>query len=272
MSRKGLLIALAIAAVVGIVLALYPKLDILLEHPFFDPSRDPTGMGFWLRFDKVLNRLRDLGRMIVTLTVAPAVLAIVVKLVWPRWPMLIPGRAAALLVYTLVLGPGVFTNLILKEHWGRPRPVDVTDFNGQRTFMPWWDPRGACPENCSFVAGEPSGAFWTLAAAAIAPPAWRPLAYAAALAFGCAIGVIRMAGGGHFFSDVVFAGVFNFLIVWIVYGVMYRWWPGFTDRTVERHIEWFRGLFLGAQPQTISSAQAPPAAASSVPVTTREGE
>jgi membrane-associated phospholipid phosphatase len=29
--------------------------------------------------------------------------------------------------------------------------------------------------------------------------------------------------GGHFFSDVVFAIVFTFLIVWCVHGFLYRW-------------------------------------------------
>ena len=39
---------------------------------------------------------------------------------------------------------------------------EITEFGGQEPFRPWWDPRGACPNNCSFVAGEPSGAFWTM--------------------------------------------------------------------------------------------------------------
>ena len=56
--------------------------------------------------------------------------------------------------------------------------------------MPWWDPRGDCPKNCSFVAGEPSGAFWTLAPAALTPPAWRALAYGASLAFGACIAAL----------------------------------------------------------------------------------
>ena len=29
--------------------------------------------------------------------------------------------------------------------------------------------------------------------------------------------------GAHFFSDVVFAGVFSFLVIWLVHGLLYRW-------------------------------------------------
>ena len=101
--------------------------------------------------------------------------------------------------------------------------------------MPWWDPRGDCPKNCSFIAGEPSGAFWTLAPAALAPPHWRALAYGAAVAFGAGVGLLRMAGGGHFFSDVTFAGVITFLIIWLVHGWLYRWRATqTTDVAVER--------------------------------------
>jgi lipid A 4'-phosphatase len=235
MNRTGLLIALALAAVVGLLFGIYPELDLDLVRPFFVPAAD----GFPANVDPVLSALRDLSRLVVTLLAAPAVLAMVGKLVWPRRPMLMPGRAALLMVATLALAPGLVTNILLKSHWGRPRPIDVAEFGGDQHFVPWWDPRGDCPTNCSFVAGEPSGAFWTLAPAALVPPAWRALATAAALAFGAGIGLVRMAGGGHFFTDVAFSGLFTFLIIWLVHGLLYRW-PGLciiSDRSVERALE-----------------------------------
>jgi membrane-associated PAP2 superfamily phosphatase len=137
--------------------------------------------------------------------------------------MLIEARAALFLIATLALGPGVLTNVILKDHWGRPRPIDVQQFGGDYRFVPWWDPRGDCPNNCSFIAGEPSGAFWTLAPAALAPPALQAVAYGTALVFGVALGVFRMAAGAHFFFDVVFAGVLMYLLIWTAHGLIYRW-------------------------------------------------
>ena len=89
--------------------------------------------------------------------------------------MLIAGRAVVFLITTLALAPGLMANLILKDHWGRPRPYTITEFNGDAQFIPWWDPRGGCDANCSFVAGEGASSFWTLAPAALAPPAWRAL-------------------------------------------------------------------------------------------------
>jgi membrane-associated PAP2 superfamily phosphatase len=234
MNRTGLLIALGIAAVVGLVFGLYPALDLKIAAPFFDPK----GIGFWARVDPGFLWVRLIGTYTVTAIVAPAFLALAWKLIQPRRRMLIPGRAAVLMIATLALAPGLVTNVILKDYWGRPRPIDVAEFGGEEHFVPWWDPRGDCPKNCSFVAGEPSGAFWTLAPAALVPPPWRAFAYAGALAFGAVIGFGRIAAGGHFFSDVVFAGVFTFLVIWLVHGLLYRWRrTRITDGQVEGALE-----------------------------------
>jgi lipid A 4'-phosphatase len=99
----------------------------------------------------------------------------------------------------------------------------VTQFNGDQAFVPWWDPRGSCRRNCSFFSGEGATAFWTYAPAALAPPPWRPLAYAAATLFGVTTSLLRMAFGGHFFTDVAAAGLVTFLVIWLAHGYIYRW-------------------------------------------------
>jgi membrane-associated PAP2 superfamily phosphatase len=231
MNRTGLVVALAIAVVVGGVFALYPQWDLDIAALFYDPKTHAFLAWGW----RPLDAAREAASWLITLLAAPAFFAIVGKLILPRRRMLSPGRAAVFLIMTLALGPGVLANKILKDHWARMRPEDVTQLGGTHPFTPWWDPRGPCPENCSFIAGEPSGAFWTIAPAALAPPQWRPLAYAGALAFGAAMGALRIAGGAHFFTDVVFAGIFMFLLIWIFHGLIYRWrLTRLSDETVER--------------------------------------
>jgi lipid A 4'-phosphatase len=236
MNRTGLIVALAIAAVVGVVFGLYPRLDLLIAAPFHAIAIN--GNSFGLRIYAPLMLARDLGLWVGTVLIVPVVAALVIKLILPKRKLLISGRAIVFLIATLALAPGLLVNVGLKDHWGRPRPIDVTHFGGDQPFVAWWDPRGACPNNCSFVSGDVSGAFWTLAPAALAPPQWRALAYGAALALGTGMAVLRMLAGAHFFSDVVFAGVFTFLIIWIVHGLVYRWpRTQLTDEGVERSIE-----------------------------------
>ena len=147
---------------------------------------------------------------------------------------MVSGRAIVFLLVTIIMSAGILTNLTFKTYWGRPRPVVVTQFAGDQQFVPWWDPRGDCARNCSFFSGEGATAFWTLAPAALAPPAWRPLAYVAATVFGVTTSGLRMAFGGHFFTDVAAAGLVSFLVIWLAYAFIYRW-PAtrMTDAQVE---------------------------------------
>ena len=170
MNRTGLLIALVVGAATGLVFGVYPQLDLELSRPFFAPD----GTGFWARGHPDWLWVRWLGIWIPTVLAIAVGVVLVFKLLLPRRRMLVPGRAVVLMLTTLALAPGLVTNVILKDNWGRPRPIDVTEFKGEEHFIPWWDPRGDCPKNCSFVAGEPSGAIWMMSAAAVLPPLWRP--------------------------------------------------------------------------------------------------
>jgi lipid A 4'-phosphatase len=237
MNRAGLIIALTIAVVAGIAFGLYPQLDLGISQYFYDYVDASKNVFAW-RIYPPLMHARDLGLWISTVLVAPAVAALVVKLVLPRRKMFISARAVAFLVTTLALAPGLIVNVVLKDHWGRPRPIDVMQFGGDQKFVAWWDPRGACPSNCSFVSGDVAGTAWTIAPAALAPPQWRVLAYGAALTLTTGMGIIRVMAGAHFVSDTVFAGVFTFLIIWIVHGLIYRWpRTRLSDEAIEHAIE-----------------------------------
>ncbi|MGA8902492.1 phosphatase PAP2 family protein [Bradyrhizobium sp.] len=219
MNRIGLIVALVLALVVGLLFGIYPELDLKLASLFYDA---PTHL-FPLKSNALAVIARD-GAMWISWALAlPAIIALLVKLARPDRPLLMSGRAMVFLLLTLILSAGVLTNLTFKSYWGRPRPITVTQFDGNQTFMPWWDPRGHCARNCSFFSGEGATAFWTYAPAALAPPAWRPVAYAAATVFGVTTSGLRMAFGGHFFTDVAIAGIVTFLVIWLAHGYIYRW-------------------------------------------------
>jgi len=234
MSRTGLIVAFVIAAAVGLAFGIFPQLDLAISHYFYGIADSANNM-FAFRIYPPTMMARDIGIWVGTVLVLPAVAALVVKLILPRRKLWISGRAIVFLIATLALGPGLLVNIFLKDHWDRPRPIDVAEFGGSQHFVAWWDPRGDCPNNCSFVSGDVAGAFWNIAPAALAPPQWRALAYGAALALGTGMATLRVMAGGHFTSDVAFAGIFTFLIIWIGYGLIYRW-P--RTRLTDAGIEW----------------------------------
>jgi membrane-associated phospholipid phosphatase len=237
MNRAGFIVALAIAVVAGVAFGLYPELDLRIARYFY-VFEDTSHNMFALRIYPPLMLARNVGLWIAAVLVAPAVAAVV------------------FLIGTMVLAPGLLANVLLKDHWGRSRPIDVKQLGGNERFVAWWDPRGDCTANCSFISGDVAGAFWTIAPAALAPPQWRAIAYGAALALGTGMAAIRVVAGGHFPSDVIFAGVFTFLIVWTAYALIYRWpRTRLSDNDVDRALErvaapgydFIVGLFRGGR-------------------------
>jgi membrane-associated PAP2 superfamily phosphatase len=230
MNRTGLFIALGLSLIIGLLFGIYPELDLKLAALFYDPA----SATFPLKQNGLAAFARDAAMWIAWALALPALFAIVAKLLRPDRPMLIPGRAAMFLLLTILLSAIVLSNLTFKSHWGRPRPVVVTEFNGPWQFVPWWDPRGECGRNCSFFSGEGATAFWTYAPAALTPPTWRPLAYVAATLFGTVTSGLRMAFGGHFFTDVAISGLVSFFVIWLAYALIYRW-P--STRLTNMHVE-----------------------------------
>jgi membrane-associated PAP2 superfamily phosphatase len=260
MSRTGLLIALALAVLVGGAFAIHPELDLKIAAYFVKSEFRPDHT-FPLRFHWRLWAWRDAIISVSGVIVFAAAAAVAWKIARPAARMAIPGRAVILLLATLAVGPGLLTNVILKDFWGRPRPVDVIEFGGEERFMPWWKPGGDCAKNCSFVSGDVSGAYWTIAAATVVPAPWQPLAIAAALTLGGAMSLMRIMAGAHFASDVFFAGFFTFIVVWLGYALLYRWRPTrTTDEAVEAAIERFAAWMKSWRPASRRRIAAAPKA------------
>jgi lipid A 4'-phosphatase len=218
-ARTSFIILASLAVLTGVIFAVDPSLDLRVASFFRDLAAQPEVR----RFDQVIEVVRQVGRLVIVAAIAPAVIALAMKIFWPQRPTLMSTRAALFLIVSLALGPGLLVNGVLKEGWARPRPGMVTQFGGDYTFMPWWDPRGACDSNCSFVSGETSSAVWTTAPAMLTPPPWRYVALGAAGLYSIVFASMRMLTGGHFLSDVIFAAIFTGLVIWAVHGFLFRW-------------------------------------------------
>ena len=213
MSRGFLLSFIALGLALALLFAAYPSWDVQVAAWFFDPS----SAKFPLAVDSEWNMARRAANWVPFLLLLPAVFALLRKLVFPSERMLIAPSIVLYLLGSLLIGPGLTSNLLLKENWGRPRPNSVQQFAGTAAYQPWWRPGGTCKRNCSFVSGEASLAFWTVAPASLAPPQMRPVALGAAVVFGTAVGSLRVAFGRHFVTDIVFAGLITIAIVLALY-------------------------------------------------------
>jgi lipid A 4'-phosphatase len=218
-ARASFIVLVVLGIVTGLVFAVDPTLDLEVAAFFRDFAARPQNE--WLF--PVVEVVRGSGPVALLAVIGPAVISLAIKAFRPMSRTLVSSRGALFLVLSLAIGPGLLVNGLLKEGWGRPRPSMVTEFGGDQAFRPWWDPRGTCDSNCSFVSGETSSAVWMTAPALLAPPGWRSVALGAALLYGVAIGTVRLFAGGHFLSDVIFAAIFTGLVIWAVHGLLYRW-------------------------------------------------
>jgi lipid A 4'-phosphatase len=122
-------------------------------------------------------------------------------------------------ILSVLLGPGLVVNAAFKDHWGRPRPRQVKEFNGRYEYKQFWQ-KGLSGKGKSFPCGHSSlvfslFAFWFI---------WRRkkrfyayLSLIGALTIGSLAGVGRMAAGGHFLSDVIFSAIMPFAVCWLLY-------------------------------------------------------
>ena len=67
-------------------------------------------------------------------------------------------KACLVVILTVVLGPGLIVNGILKPHWGRHRPREITAFGGTADYRRAWEPT-LSDKGHSFTCGHCSMAF-----------------------------------------------------------------------------------------------------------------
>jgi len=204
--------ALVLVLAVSAVFLAFPALDLWASGLFYTP-----GDGFFLARSAPLRLFRRSGDIAVAAVVVILLGAMGAKLVRPARPSPVAPSAVVFLLSSLALGPGLLVNVVLKDHWGRPRPAMVEAFGGTLPYIEVWRITGYCVKNCSFVAGEASSAAWLTALALVVPAGWRlPVALLTGI-YALLLSLNRIAFGGHFLSDVLLSWALTALILAVLW-------------------------------------------------------
>ncbi|HWB47972.1 MAG TPA: phosphatase PAP2 family protein [Stellaceae bacterium] len=194
---------------------LVPGADLFVSSLFYDPQH-----GFWLAPWLPIRIVNGSARWL-TWAILLVALGSAIWLRLRRRPLWrLDRNALVFLVAALAVGPGIVVNSVLKDHWGRARPYQVTAFGGTHDFTPAPLPADQCAKNCSFVSGHAAVGFSLIGFAFLLPAGRRRAqAIGAALALGGLIGLGRIAAGHHFPSDVIDAGLVVVGMSWL----LHRW-------------------------------------------------
>jgi lipid A 4'-phosphatase len=186
----------------------FPQLDLAVSGLFIGPEGGFPARG--QPWEQLLYG--SIGKVLVVIGVALIAAWAVARLRRVQTPR-ITGRRLLFLLLLLALIPGVLVNLVLKEHWGRARPVQLETFGGSRAFTPAFviSNQGGS----SFPSGHVAAATWVVAVAIALFGPWSILTLMAWL-YLLAMALARIAAGGHFISDATTAA----LLVWIGYLVL----------------------------------------------------
>ena len=202
-----ILLILALITASFVFFGQFPEYDMLISSWFYD--------GTWLGQGGVLGLLREIyfqGSRILPL------ILIAILTFHSRAGLEAPRKVYGFILAYFVLAPILFTNLILKEYWGRARPRDISEFGGSLEFTPVSIfPVDQCAHNCSFVSGEASGA---MAIIMVGLMLW-PRAYWLILLF-APMAIMRVLAGAHFASDVILAVLFMWLFFEILSAIFIR--------------------------------------------------
>ena len=104
-----------------------------------------------------------------------------------------------------IIGCGLIANFYFKDNWGRARPINIQEFGGDKIYAKPFTISDQCKKNCSWIGGEASAAFSFITGTIILK---NPIYLIINLIFGIVVSLCRIAMGGHFLSDNIFAMIF----------------------------------------------------------------
>lgn len=224
--------------VAGLIYAsLHPHFDLTVSGLFYE-----QGKGFYWADEPVFNFFHRLAIKGGWYLGGALFLALPVSYFRPTGFLGLHSKSWLFVLLALLIGPVLIANLGFKDHWGRERPREVTEFGGKESFSPALSPRLEHEGNGSFVSGDGAFGSYLHSFAYLVPVGTRRrqsrYAFWGLMAVGAAFGATRIIMGAHFISDVLFAALFMFASAAALHATLFGWrstrdywrnWLGFDN-------------------------------------------
>ena len=182
---------------------LFPKFDIFFSKLFFFEEKFISDKYVFIR--SLRSFLKD--SMIAISIVSFLLIMVNFFFKKKKKPILKPRTRLILIGFIVgpVIGCGLIANFYFKDNWGRARPINIQEFGGEKIYTQPFIISDQCERNCSWISGEASAAFSFIAGTIIIK---SPIFFLLNIIFGIIVSFCRIAMGGHFLSDNIFAMIF----------------------------------------------------------------
>jgi len=205
------------------------KWDMGFQSMFYHPTE-----GWYLANILPFKLVYHYGNYPALLLALAGLLALILS--YSKMKMLKWRKVGLFLTLVMVVGPGIIVNTILKDQWGRPRPRNVIEFGGENQYE-YPLQIDTSSKGKSFPCGHATMGYYFFSVGLLISYRRRLiklLAILFATVYGSLIGLARIAQGGHFLSDVIWAGVLIYVISFALYRLlkMHRsiWYEPLTGR------------------------------------------
>lgn len=209
---------IVIFVVLAAIFLIWPEVDLWISGLFYNPEQ-----GFIYRDNAIVLSVYELFRHAPKFLLPLLMIMTALSFVKGRMGLAADQRKQwVFLILALLIGPGILVHLVVKENWDRPRPRSVQEFGGQKDFIPAFIPAAMIADqpgnNKSFVSGHAAMGFYLMVLAWVFR---RRSWFYAGLAMGSVVSFGRLLQGGHFASDLIFAGYlcyfsYRLLSYWIL--------------------------------------------------------
>ncbi|MGD9637427.1 MAG: phosphatase PAP2 family protein [Alphaproteobacteria bacterium] len=200
-----------------LILILSPMIDLPIAAYFYNAES-----GFYLKDCLIFKLLRKGFPETIGAIAGVITLLGIANYFFKKNILKISIKESLFLIISVVIGPGLIVNSILKNHSGRARPSQIELFGGDKTFTPAYSFADECLKNCSLASGHAAFAFWLTALAMIAPIKYRKPLMLCFFSIGVLISFTRIVQGGHFISDVFLGGLIAITCNFAVYRIIYH--------------------------------------------------
>jgi len=212
---RAMLWVFCIGALLAIPFLIWPQIDIWISSIFWLPEQN-----FHREFARPYRGPYLFVSVATKVFYITLLVLLVAKLALRGKLKAVSMRVVVFFSLSLAAGPWLGVHHLMKDGFERPRPRDIVEFGGEKQFVSALhisDQGGS-----SFVSGHAAMGFYLASFALLAHGRRRQVMYGLSIAAGLYLGYLRVVGGGHFFSDVLFSGVFILMVVHGCYALTCR--------------------------------------------------